>query len=785
LATIDDQYDPDTEERDDAIIGKALRYSLAALLIGGAAVGAIVYFAWPEPPVEEVRETELAAVEVRDLSAAAIPKVNFTDVTDSAGIAFTHANAAHGEKLLPETMGGGCAFLDFDNDGDQDILLINGLNRWPWDKATGANDEPPATMALYRNDGAGKFEDATAGSGLDISMYGMGCAVGDYDNDGRVDVFITAVGKNALFHNEGDGKFADVSAATGVAGVDEQWSTSAGWVDYDRDGDLDLFVCNYLKWSRAYDASQNFQLTGGGRAYGRPQNFEGSLPYLYRNDGAGKFTEVAKDAGLQMLNPNTKVPMAKSLGVVFEDVDADGWVDIVVANDTVQNFLFHNEHDGTFREIGALTGIAFDMNGNARGAMGIDAARFRNNDALGIAIANFANEMTALYVTTGDLMQFMDEAIATGLGPSSRLELKFGLFFWDYDLDGRLDIFTNNGHLEDEINRVQPSQHYAQSPHLFWNCGAAEATEFMPVSAELCGADLMKPIVGRGATYADIDNDGDLDVLITGIASPPRLLRNDQEQNHHWLRLKLTGSASNRDAIGAQVEVELADRVLHRQVSPTRSYLSQVELPVSFGLGDAAEIRRVTVRWPDGSSQAVAVDKVDMTYEVTQTAAETAEVKAIPPARVRPPANESAVTPGNATPASVAPTASRVGLHAAHTAARVAVTSADFANNPHLEPEHASCGWYVHTAAEARQSNPAPRPAPGAPCRGPFCSNAPRQPVAPAPATVLPPSTQLYAVLTRPGSLAEPEIRHDLLSAARAAHPARRATSIFRPPRLA
>ncbi len=231
MSNLDDQYDPDTEERDDAVIGKALRWSLAALLIVGAAVGGVVYYAWPEPPVQEVHETELAAVEIRDTEAAPIPKVNFTDITADAGIKFKQANAAHGEKLLPETMGGGCAFLDYDNDGDQDILLINGLNRWPWDKSAAGADEAPATMALYRNDGTGKYEDATAASGLDVSMYGMGCAVGDYDNDGRVDVFITAVGKNALFHNEGDGKFVDVSSTAGVAGVDDQWSTSAGWVD--------------------------------------------------------------------------------------------------------------------------------------------------------------------------------------------------------------------------------------------------------------------------------------------------------------------------------------------------------------------------------------------------------------------------------------------------------------------------------------------------------------------------------------------------------------------------
>jgi hypothetical protein len=610
------EIDAETEERDDAVIARALRWSLAAVAIVGGVVGGALYLAWPEPAPVETRQTSLAKVALRDTQPYSVPRVTFTDVTDAAGIAFRHQNAARGEKLLPETMGGGCAFFDFDNDGDQDLLLVNGLRRWPWDQAAG--EGPEATAALYRNDGAGKFDDVTNGSGLDAPMYGMGVATGDYDNDGRVDVFLSAVGLNRLFHNEGEGQFADVTATAGVGGRDDQWSTSCGWFDYDNDGDLDLFVCNYVAWSRQYDAGQNFQLTGGGRAYGRPQNFEGAYPYLYRNDGAGRFADVSEEAGLQIQNPNTGVPMAKSLGVVFEDVDGNGWIDVVVANDTVQNFLFHNEGDGTFREIGAEAGIAFDMNGNARGAMGIDAARFRDDDSLGVAIANFANEMTALYVAYGDRMQFMDEAISTGIGPSSRLELKFGLFFWDYDLDGRLDVLTANGHLEDEINRVQPSQHYAQRPHLFWNCGASQTTEFLPVTAEFCGEDLMKPLVGRGATYADVDNDGDLDALLTGIAERPRLLRNEQNSEHHWLRLKLHGTRSNRDAIGSLVEVELKDRVLRRHVSPTRSYLSQVELPASFGLGAESEVRRVTVRWPDGSTQNVVVDQVDRLVEVTQ-----------------------------------------------------------------------------------------------------------------------------------------------------------------------
>jgi hypothetical protein len=621
--------DPDTLERDDAIIGVALRWSLAAFLVVGAAVGAAVYAFRPSPLEKPVQKTELAAVEVRNVPKGAVPYVHFTDITRQAGIHFHHANAAAGRKLLPETMGGGCAFFDFDNDGDQDLLLVNSLAQWPWDEKVGAVSRaaqkspprlggPTATMALYRNNGTGNFEDVTESSGLDVSLYGMGAAVGDYDNDGRVDVFLSGLGTNRLFHNDGDGKFRDVTAECGVAGSDEQWSTCCGWFDYDNDGDLDLFVGNYVEWSREFDEGQNFQLTGGGRAYGRPQNFEGTFPYLYRNDGDGRFTQVAEQAGLEIRNPNTGVPLAKSLGVTFADVDSDGHIDIIVANDTVQNFLFRNLGNGTFQEIAAQSGIAFDMNGNARGAMGIDIARLRPDSVLGVAIGNFANEMTALYVSYGNEMQFMDEAIPTGLGPSTRTSLTFGLFYFDYDLDGRLDLFTANGHLEEDINRVQPSQHYEQPPHLFWNAGAAADTEFLPVTEKESGPDLFQPLVGRGASYADIDGDGDLDALVTATGQPPRLLRNDQQLGHHWLRLKLTGTESNRDAIGAWVEVELADRTLRRQVMPSRSYLSQVELPVTFGLGDDDRVRRVIVHWPCGATQEVEVPAVDRVIELVE-----------------------------------------------------------------------------------------------------------------------------------------------------------------------
>ena len=610
---VDDQEDP-INTQDDAIIGIAFRKSLIVIAILSVCGAGIAL--WLQRPTQTVvdQQTPLTAPEFEETPQLVIPDIPFQNITTESGVAFKHVNGSTGDKLLPETMGGGCAIFDYDADGDQDILFINSQN---WD----TGDKPQPTMALYRNDGQAHFEDVTEASGLDVSLYGMGCAVGDYDNDGRVDVFISAVGSNRLFHNEGQ-RFVDVTQHAGVAGAEQDWSTGCGWADIDNDGDLDLFVANYLAWSQQEDLAKNFTLDGTRRAFGRPQEFGGTYPYLYRNEGDGSFTDISESSGVQVRTDAFGKPLCKSLGVSFADFNGDALIDIVVANDTVRNLLFLNKGQGKFEELGTIAGVAFDSEGRARGAMGIDIAKFRNTKTTGIAIGNFSNEMTALYVdqdSQAGLPQFSDEAVSNGLGPVTRRELTFGVLFLDTDLDGRLDLFCANGHLEQDIAIVQPVQKYEQSPQLLWNCGPDHPREFVPVPEDQCGNDFVQPMVGRGAAFADLDADGDLDLLVTSTGQAPRVLRNDQQTGHHWLRIKLEGTTSNRDAIGAWVEVTIDDQRHLRQVMPTRSYLSQVELPVTFGLGASEAIPAVRILWPDGGEQVVSDVQIDTTIHVKQT----------------------------------------------------------------------------------------------------------------------------------------------------------------------
>jgi hypothetical protein len=594
----------------EAIIRRAFYRSLGVIVT--VACAAVVLWvvsrqdSAPPAPEEAVVTGPVSMKEEHGLSP---PAVRFTDITAAAGIDFVHVNGSYGEKLMPETIGSGAAFIDYDNDGDQDLLLVNS-SEWP-----GHGQGPQATPGFYRNDGHGNFEDVTRESGLAIHCYGMGAAVGDYDNDGWTDLYITTLGSNYLLHNDG-GRFRDVTADAGVAGLEDDWSTAAAFIDYDNDGDLDLFVGNYVLWSRKINLEIDFQVTGLGRAYGAPNHFTGAANRLYRNDGDGRFSDVSHAAGIVITDPVSGLPEGKTLGVAPVDYDADGWIDLFVANDTDRNFLYHNLGNGHFEETGALEGIAYDRNGKSTSAMGIDAAWFRNDADLGIGIGNFANEMSSLFVTADGAAPFADEAILEGFGPASRLALTFGLFFFDYDLDGHQDLFQANGHLENDINIVQPSQTYAQSPQLFWNCGASCRSRFIDVSVS---GDLSRPLVGRGAAYADIDADGDLDIVIVQNGRRAVLLRNDQQLGHHWLRLQLEGRDSNRSAIGALVELTTGGIRQRRLVMPTRSYLSQVELPLTFGLGDARRVESLRITWPNGQVQHVTVGQLDTQLHIVQS----------------------------------------------------------------------------------------------------------------------------------------------------------------------
>ena len=597
----------------EALIRSAFYRSLAVIVVLALTVAGIWYFTRENTSPRAVEEAVVSGP-VIDESAPprAPPPVTFTDITREAGIDFVHVNGSTGEKLMPETIGSGAAFLDYDNDGDQDLLLVNS-EWWP-----GEEREPTPTLAFYRNDGYGRFTDVTAETGLKITCFGMGAAAGDYDNDGWTDLYITTLGKNALLRND-HGLFVDVTAQADVAGLDTDWSTAAAFIDYDNDGDLDLFVGNYVLWSRKIDLEIDFQLTGLGRAFGAPNHFTGANNRLYRNEGNGRFSDVSLASGITVTDPVSGMPEGKTLAVAPVDYDQDGWIDLFTANDTVRNFLYHNIGNGRFEEVGALEGIAYDRNGKATGAMGIDAAYYRNDRDLGIGMGNFANEMSSLFVTEDGHAPFADEAILEGFGPASRLALTFGLFFFDYDLDGRLDIFQANGHLEGDINVVQPSQTYAQPAQLFWNCGDACRTPF--VLAQDTG-DLAMPLVGRGAAYADIDGDGDLDIVVVQNGRRAVLFRNDQQLGHHWLRVKLDGRTVNRNAIGAILTLTANGVTQRRSVMPTHSYLSQVELPVTFGLGAAQQVDNLTVLWPNGRSQNVPVTQVDTTLTITQPAGE-------------------------------------------------------------------------------------------------------------------------------------------------------------------
>ena len=513
--------------------------------------------------------------------------IQFTDVTAQSAIHFRHNSGAFGKKYLPETMGSGVCVLDYDNDNWQDILFVNGMD-WPGHPS--ANSSIPA---LYHNNGDGTFTDVTRQAGLAVKMYGLGCAVGDYDNDGFDDIYITALNGNHLFHNLGNGKFVDVTAKAGVS--DPGFSTGAVWFDYDHDGKLDLYVAHYVNWSVATD--QTCSLDGKHKSYCTPEAYKGQSATLYHNNGNGTFTDVTKKAGL--LDPTSK-----SLGVALLDYDNDGWLDLLVTNDTQPNKLYHNNHNGTFTDVAFAAGVAFSDAGKARAGMGVDAADYDLSGRQSLVIGNFANESMSLYHNDGSGL-FTDNAIPSGISAPSAKSLTFSTFFFDYDLDGLPDIFAANGHVADDVSVLQPSLHYAEPPLLFRNEGHGK---FENVSNKV-GPALQQPIVARGAAYLDFDDDGDLDLIITTSNGPAKLLRNDNGNQNDMLKVKMIGTRSNRDGIGAKVTV-ITDQGsrLFEMVKDGSSYLSQSQLPLTFGLGKPrpGKTVRLEVAWPSGRKESIA-----------------------------------------------------------------------------------------------------------------------------------------------------------------------------------
>ena len=508
--------------------------------------------------------------------------IQFIDTTAQAGIRFRHNSGASGKKYLPETMGAGAAFLDVDGDGWQDLLFVQSMD-WPGRKRT------KSTPALYRNNRNGAFTDVTRSAGLTVEMYGVGATAADYDNDGDVDIYITALGPNRLFRNDGSGRFEDVTPRAGVG--DPGFSSSAMWFDYDRDGRLDLFVANYVEWSIEKDL--HCTLDGRTKSYCTPESYKGQSPTLYRNKGDGTFENATRKAGIYD-------PSNKMLGVALLDYNNDGWPDVFGANDTQPNRLYHNNGNGTFKDVGMTAGVAFNEAGVARAGMGVDAADYDGSGRQSLVIGNFSNEMMSLYANEGNGL-FIDEAPTSTVGKASLLTLTFGAFFFDYDLDGLVDIFAANGHVADDINAVQRNVTYAQPPHLFRNLGGKK---FEAVGPRL-GRAIAQPVVARGAAYGDYDNDGDLDVVMTTSNGPARLLQNTGGTNGA-LRVTTIGTTSNRNGIGAKVRVHPEGGAPRwAMVKTGSSYCSQSELPVTFGLGRAPAVTRIEVTWPNGRSETV------------------------------------------------------------------------------------------------------------------------------------------------------------------------------------
>jgi hypothetical protein len=530
-------------------------------------------------------------------ATAAKGPAEFRDATAAAGIKFVHNNGAFGKKYLPETLGPGVAFIDYDNDGWPDIFLVNGTD-WP------GHTLKHTTPKLYHNNHDGTFTDVTHKAGLDVEMFGLGVAVGDYDNDGYDDLFVTAYGQNHLFHNNGNGTFTDVTQKAGFAGVKE-FSTSAAWVDYDKDGRLDLVVANYVTWSP--EADLYCTMDGKSKSYCTPESYKGASIRLWHNNGDGTFSDVTKQAGLYE-------PTSKTLGIAILDFDNDGWPDILLSNDTQPNKLYRNNGNGTFTEKAVVAGVAFSEDGVARAGMGVDTADYDRSGNTSLMITNFSNQMISLYHNEGRGL-FVDEAPRSEVGRASLLTLGFGCFFFDYDLDGWPDILVVNGHIDPDIQKVQANVKYAEPPHLFRNLGKGKFAEV----TKTAGAAFATPRVGRSVAYADVYNNGRLDILMSTNGGPVSLFKNEAIGTaNHSLRVKLIGTKSNRDGIGVVVRVATAEGIQTQMLRSGSSYLSASELVLTFGVGQQSKVDSVEIRWPSGQVEKLANVNVGQTVTVTE-----------------------------------------------------------------------------------------------------------------------------------------------------------------------
>jgi len=533
------------------------------------------------------RRGEKIAVAPRPTPVPAPPAIAYAEKASAMGIDFTHVNGARGQKWMPETMGGGVAVLDYDGDGKPDLLFVSSAY-WPDDERAKGQK---SSLALYRNEGPDPngiphFRNVTREAGLERVLFGMGASVADYDGDGRDDVYVTALNRNFLFHNLG-GRFEEISAKAGLR--ESGWSTSSAWLDYDDDARPDLYVCRYVDWSPSHDLFCT--LDGKTKSYCTPERYAGVSSHLYRNAGGGRFIDVTNATGTGSTNQ-------KALGVAPWDFDGDGRVDLLVANDTAPNNLFRNKGDGTFEDVGIPAGIAVDEAGRARGAMGAAWADTKNGPGAAVAIGNFSNELKSLYWTdSGEV--FLDESPRSGIGPSSLLDLSFGVLFLDADLDGRMDLLLANGHVEPTVQAVQKDVAYRQAPALYWNAGDGR---FALLGAR--SGDLSAPLVARGAASADLDGDGDVDVALVENGGPARVYLNPTNAPAKSVRVRLEGAGrSNRDAIGARVTASIGGRTLTQQVSGGQSYLSASEKTLTFGLDGASRIDTLEIRWPDGATQ--------------------------------------------------------------------------------------------------------------------------------------------------------------------------------------